>query len=149
VDPGIGRFGSCAIIHLRNLSCIFTLEGLVEANIDRLDEPCAAGRDELNLHAEGLDGIDNRPHLVDPKLVQEEDGNDPRWRRCNIGGKDVLDPIEHDLLIKPRLFIEVVDAARGEGENLPACDRSVGHPCGENTTINQNVRNSICSAKIY
>jgi hypothetical protein len=30
-----------------------TLEGLVEADIDRLDEPRAAGRDELNLHAKG------------------------------------------------------------------------------------------------
>ncbi len=36
-----------------------TLEGLVEFNIDRLDEPCAASRYELNLHAEGLDGVDN------------------------------------------------------------------------------------------
>ena len=51
-----------------------TLEGLVEANIDRLDKPGAAGRDELNLHAKGLDGVDDQPHLVDPKLVQEEDG---------------------------------------------------------------------------
>jgi hypothetical protein len=65
----------------------FTLEGLVEADIDRLDKPCAAGRDELNLHAEGLDGIDNRPHLVDPKLVQEEDGNDPRRRCYNVGAR--------------------------------------------------------------
>ncbi len=83
----------------------FTLEGLVEANIDRLDEPRAARREELNLHVEGLDGVDNRPHLVGPKLVQEEDGNDPWQRCCNVGGKDMLNPIEHDLLIKPRLFV--------------------------------------------
>ncbi len=57
------------------------LEGLVKANVDRLDKPCAASRDELNLHTEGLDGINNQPHLVDPKLVQEEKGSDPR-RRC-------------------------------------------------------------------
>jgi hypothetical protein len=50
-------------------------EGLVIAGINRLDKPHAAGGDELNLHAEGLDGIDNRPHLVDPKPVQEEDGD--------------------------------------------------------------------------
>ncbi len=105
----------------------FTLEGLVEANIDRLDEPRAAGRVELNLHAEGLDGVDDPPHLVDPKLVQAEDGNDPWWSCCNVGGKDVLDPINHDLLIKPCLFVEAVDAAPGEGRNLPACDCSIGH----------------------
>ncbi len=56
------------------------LEGLVKANVDRLDEPHAASRDELNLHAKGLNGVDDRPHLVDPKLVQEEDGDDPRQR---------------------------------------------------------------------
>ena len=61
----------------------------------------------------------------------------------------MLSPIKHDLLIEPRLFVEVVDAARGEGGNLPAGDRSVGHPYGENATINKNVRNSICSAKMY
>jgi hypothetical protein len=125
------------------------LEGLVEADIDRLDKPRAAGRDELNLHAKGLDGVDDQPHLVDPKLVQEEDGNDPRQHHYNVGGKDVPDPIEHDLLIKPRLFVEAVDAARGEGRNLPAGNCSVGHPCGENATINHNVRNSIRSAKMY
>jgi hypothetical protein len=37
----------------------FSLEGLVEADIDRLDKPCAASRDELNLHAKGLNGVDN------------------------------------------------------------------------------------------
>jgi hypothetical protein len=126
-----------------------TLEGLVEANIDRLDKPRAAGRDELSLHAKCLEGVDNQPHLVDPKLVQEEDGDDPRWRRCNLGGKDMLDPIKHDLLIKPRLFVQMVDAACGEGGNLPAGDCSIGHPCGENTTINHNVRSNICSAKMY
>jgi hypothetical protein len=63
------------------------LEGLAKADIDRLDKPRAASRDELNLHAESLDGIDNRPHLVDPRLVQEEDGDDPRQRRCNVGGQ--------------------------------------------------------------
>jgi hypothetical protein len=52
---------------------------------------------------------------MDRKLVQEEDGDDPRRRRCNVGGKDMLDPIEHDLLIEPRLFIEAVDAVCGEG----------------------------------
>ncbi len=36
-----------------------TLEGLVEADINRLDKPRAAGRDELNLHTKGLDGIDD------------------------------------------------------------------------------------------
>ena len=41
----------------------FSLEGLVEADIDRLDKPHAAGRDELNLHAKGLDGVDNQPIL--------------------------------------------------------------------------------------
>ena len=69
-----------------NIVVHFTLEGLVEANINRLDKPRAAGRDEINLHVKGLDGIDNHPHLMDPKLVQEEDGNDPQWRRCNVGG---------------------------------------------------------------
>jgi hypothetical protein len=123
------------------------LEGLVKANVDRLDKPCAAGRDELNLHAEGLDGVEDQPHLVDPKLVQEEDGDYPWWRRCNVGGKDMLDPIKYDLLIEPRIFIEAVDAACGEGGNLPADDCSIGHPCSENATINHNVRNSICIAK--
>ncbi len=126
-----------------------TPECLVEANINRLDKPCAAGRDELNLHAEGLDGIDNRPHHVDPKLVQEEDRDDPRWHCCNVGGKDMLDPIEHDLPIKPHLFVEVVDAACGEGGNLPVGDRSIGYLCDLNATINHNVSNSICSAKMY
>ncbi len=86
---------------------------------------------------------------MDPKLVQEEDGDDPRQRHCNVEGKDMLDLIEHDLLIKPCLFVEAVDAARREGGNLPAGDCSVGHSCSENATINHNVRNSICSAKIY
>jgi hypothetical protein len=35
------------------------LEGLVKAGVDRLDEPCAAGRDELDLHVEGLNGVDD------------------------------------------------------------------------------------------
>ncbi len=86
---------------------------------------------------------------MDPKLVQEDDGDDPWWRCCIIGGKDVLDPIKHDLLIKPCLFVEAVDAVCKEGGNLPAGDRSVGHPCSENATINHNVRNSISSAKMY
>jgi hypothetical protein len=61
-------------------------EGLVVANVDRLDKPRAAGGDELNivnLHAKILDGVDNRPHLVDPKLVQEEDG-DTQHHNCII-----------------------------------------------------------------
>ncbi len=125
------------------------LEGLVKANVNRPDKPCAAGTDKLNLHAEGLDGVDDRPHLVDPKLVQEEDGDDPRWRRCNVGGKDMLNPIEHDLLVEPRLFVVAVDAARGEGGNLPASNRSIEHPCSENATINYNVQNSIRSANFF
>ncbi len=44
---------------LEELVTHLTLEGLVEANIDRLDEHSAANRDELNLHTEGLDGVDN------------------------------------------------------------------------------------------
>jgi hypothetical protein len=135
VDAPLGNVVACGsrdwevlILHhhpLEEFVAHFTLEGLVEAGINRLDKPRAASRDELNQHAEGLDGIDDCPHLVDSKLVQEEDGNDPWQRRCNVGGKDVLDPIKHDLLIKPHLFIEALDAARGEGGNLPACDRSV------------------------
>ncbi len=125
------------------------LEGLVKANVDRLDKPRAAGRDELNLHAKGLDGIDNQPHLVDPKLAQEEDGDDPRWRRSNVGGKDMPNPIKHDLLVESHLFVEEVDATHREGGNLPAGDCFVGHPCGENATINHNVRNSIRGAKMY
>jgi hypothetical protein len=126
-----------------------TFEGLVESNIDRLDKPRAACRGELYLHAKGLDGVDDRPHLVDPKLVQEEDGDDPQRRCCNVGGKDMLDPIKHDLLIKPCLFVEAIDAAHGEGGNLPAGNRSIWHLCGENATINHNFRNSINSAKMY
>jgi hypothetical protein len=90
VDPGIGRFGSCAIIHLKNLSRILHLKALLKLTstgwTSPVKPPCAASRDELNLQAEGLDGIDNHPHLVDPKLVQEEDGNDPRQCHCNVGG---------------------------------------------------------------
>ncbi len=82
-------------------------------------------------------------------MVQEKDGDDPRQHRCDVGGKDMLDPIKHDLLIKPRLFVEAVDAAHGEGGNLPAGNCSIWHPCGENATINHNVRNSIYSAKMY
>jgi hypothetical protein len=123
-------------------------EGLVISNVDRLDKPRAASGDELNLHAKSLDGVDNQPHLVDPKLVQKEDGDDPLQLHCNLGGEDILDPIEHDLLIEPHLFVEVVDAARGEGGDLPAGNPSVGHPCSQNATINHNVRNSICSAKM-
>ncbi len=51
---------------LEKLITHLTLEGLVEAGVDRLDEPCAAGRDELNLHTEGLDGVDDQPHLCRP-----------------------------------------------------------------------------------
>ncbi len=86
---------------------------------------------------------------MDPKLVQEKDGDDPWQCHCNVGGKDMLDPIKHDLLIKPCLFVEMVDAACKEGGNLPVGDCSIGHPCGENATINHNVRNSIHSAKMY
>jgi hypothetical protein len=86
---------------------------------------------------------------VDPKLVQGEDGDDPRWRCCDVGGKDVLNPIKHDLLIKPHLLVEAVDAACGEGGNLPAGNHSIGHPYSENETINHNVRNSISSEKMY
>jgi hypothetical protein len=125
------------------------LEGLVKANVDRLDKPRAAGRDELNLHAEGLDGVDDQPHLVDPKLVQEKDGDYPRQHRSNVGGEDMLDPIKHDLLVEPLLFVEAVDAAHGECGNLPAGNCSIGHPCGKNTTINHYVRNSIRGANMY
>ncbi len=62
-------------------------EGLVIANVDRLDKLRAASRDELNLHAKRLDGADNQPYLVDPKLAQEEDGDDARQHFCNIGGQ--------------------------------------------------------------
>jgi hypothetical protein len=135
---------------LEELVMHLALEGLVKANIDRLDKPCAAGMDELNLHAKDLDGIGNQPHLMDPKLVQqEEDGDNPRQRCSNVGGKDMLDPIEHDLLIESCHLVEAVDAARGEGGNLPVGNSSVGYSCGENTTINHNVRNSICGAKRY
>jgi hypothetical protein len=124
-----------------------TFEGLVIANVNRLDKPRAAGVHELNLHAEGLDGIDNRPHFLNSKLIQEEDWGDPWQRRCNVGGKDMLNPIEHGLLVEPRLFVEAVDAAHREHGNLPAGDHSIGHPCGMNATINHNDRNSIRSAK--
>ncbi len=83
------------------------------------------------------------------KLVQEEDGGDPRQRHRNVGGEDMLDPTKHDLLVEPLLFIEAVDATLGGGGNLPAGDFSTGHPCSENATINGYVRNSICSAKMY
>ncbi len=48
---------------LEEFATHLTLEGLVEANMDRLDKPRAIGRDELNLHAKGLDGVDNQPIL--------------------------------------------------------------------------------------
>jgi hypothetical protein len=60
----------------------------------------------------------------------------------------MLDPIKHDLLVEPRLFVEAVDAACEEGWNLPAGDPSIGHPCSKNTTIKHNVRNCIHIAKI-
>jgi hypothetical protein len=53
-DVGILRHHS-----LEEFVAHITLEGLVEADIDRLDKPRAAGRDELILHAKGLDGIDD------------------------------------------------------------------------------------------
>ncbi len=45
-------------------------EQLVVANVGWLDKPRAASGDELNLHAEGLDGVDAQQHLMDLKLVQ-------------------------------------------------------------------------------
>ncbi len=149
VDTGIGMLGSCNIILLEEFVTHLALEGLVKANVNRLDEPCAASSDECNLHTKGLDGVDNQPHLVYPKLVQEECGDDSRWRHSNLGGKDMLNPIEHDLLVEPRLFVEAVDAAHEEGGNLPVGNRSIGHCCDENATINHNVRNSICGANMY
>ncbi len=61
----------------------------------------------------------------------------------------MVDPIEHDLLVEPHLFVEAVDAAHGEGGSLPAGNHSIGHPCSKNTTINHDVTNSIRSAKMY
>jgi hypothetical protein len=60
----------------------------------------------------------------------------------------MLDPIEHDLLVEPRLFVKAVDDACGEDGSLPAGSGYIGHPCSKNATINNYVRNTICSATI-
>ena len=92
---------------------------LVISDVDRLHESRAAGGDVLDLYAETLDGVDDRRHHVAGQLVEEEKGDDPRRRLGRPRSKDDLDPVEHHLLVEPRLLVDAVEGAVGECRELP------------------------------
>jgi hypothetical protein len=53
-----------------------SLERLIEAYVDWLDEAGASGRNKLDLNAKSLDGIGDGTFEVDLERVQEKKGND-------------------------------------------------------------------------
>jgi len=70
------------------------------------------------LYAELLDGVDDRRHHVTAELVEEEKRNDPRRRLGSPWRQDKLDPVEHNLLVEPRLLVDAVEGAVGECREL-------------------------------
>ena len=97
----------------------FYLECFVISDFNRLNKPCAPCGDELNLNVKCLNGLNNRLHHVHLKQVKEEDGNDAFRGSCNVRSKNKLDPIKHDLLVKPHLLVHLVDQSHGESWDLP------------------------------
>ncbi len=53
------------------------LQWLAVAQLDGLHHSGAARRDEINLHAKGLDHLNDYSHFVHFEVVQQEEGHDP------------------------------------------------------------------------
>jgi hypothetical protein len=105
------------------LALYLRLERLVVAHVDGLNKAGAAGGDELYLHPKRLDLLDNAAHHVDAEGVKEEEGDDADGGRRNVGRKDIVNPLEHDFLHEPRLWLTLVDSVSRIGREFAALNR--------------------------
>ena len=86
------------------------LEWLVNS-VDWLHETGAAGRDNLELDAEPLDG--NAAKEMDLERVQEQDGNDSDRGRGDVWLENIINPIEHGGLVEPCLGLHHIFQSLG------------------------------------
>ncbi len=95
------------------------------------------GGNKLHLDSELLDLLHDRSLEVHGEGVQEEDQRDPRGRGDDVGREDLVDPLHHDCLVEPCLFLAGVDEVRvgRVGSSLFAmCPSGVpGKRCEEET----------------
>jgi len=103
------------------------LEWLVNSNVDLLHKTSAAGRDNLELDAETLDGNGNAAKEMDLERVQEQDGNDSDRGRGNVWLEDIIDPIVHGGLIEPCLGLHCILHFLGMVTDLACGDMAL--PC--------------------
>jgi hypothetical protein len=112
------------VLHLR-------LEGLVIADVDGLDKPGAAGWKKVDLNAKFLDLVDDGPHHVHGEGVKEQEGDDSWGGSRNVRREDLIDPLQHDVLQEPCLWLNLVGCIGGKGGELALFDYASPFPCGQ------------------
>ncbi len=102
------------------------LEHLVVPNVDRLEETGVFGWNELHLDAKILDRVDDGGHHVHQEGVEDEDGHNSFGGGLYIRCQDLIDLLEHRLLIKPCLVLAGVDKLAWQCCQLTTCNVPVG-----------------------
>ena len=113
------------------------LEMLVNSDVDWLHETGAAGRDNLELDAETLDGVGNAAKEMDLERVQEQDGNDSDRGRGDIWLEDIINPIEHGGLVEPCLGLHRIFHSLGMVTDLVGGNTAM--PCTFVITIGVSI----------
>jgi hypothetical protein len=116
------------------------LEGLVIANVDRLDKPGAAGWNKVDLDAEFLDLVDDGPHHVHGKGVEEQEGDDSWGGSCDVRREDLIDLLQHDVLQEPCLWLNLVDHVGEKGGELAWFDYASPFPCRQRKKTHRESR---------
>jgi hypothetical protein len=119
---GNGRVGILDHQPVHVLILYLHLEGLVIADVDRLDEPGAAGWNKVDLDAKFLDLVDDGPHHAHSKGVKEQEGDDSWGGSCDVRREHLIDPLQHDVLREPHLRLNLVDHVGGKGGELALFD---------------------------
>ena len=83
-------------------------EWLVSSDADWLHKTGAAGRDNLELDDETMDGIGNTAKEMDLEQVQEQDGNDSGRGRGDVWLENIIDPIKPGGLVEPCLGLHCI-----------------------------------------
>ena len=76
-----------------NWPLTFTLNALLYPTSTGWTRPVQPGGVELDLNPKRLDLCDNASQHVDPKVVQEEDGDDAGRGRRNVWHEGIVDPL--------------------------------------------------------
>ncbi len=73
----------------------------IKSNVDGLAEGSASSWDVLHLHPKLLDHLHYQCHHVSSVAVEDKEGDNVIWSRCNVWRQHLIDPRYHTHLIHP------------------------------------------------